>query len=77
MGLFRAISDSGYVIGPLALGALADASSSIRALQVTAATLLLIGLIFAFRAPESLRRESRILTEPAAAPLSDSPPSAG
>src|SRR5690606_39915549 len=28
MGTFRAISDSGYVIGPLALGALADATSS-------------------------------------------------
>jgi MFS transporter, DHA1 family, multidrug resistance protein len=76
MGLFRAISDSGYVIGPLALGALADATSSIRALQVTAATLLAIGLLFAFRAPESLKREPRILPDPASPPLPDSRPPA-
>ena len=63
MGLFRAISDSGYVIGPLALGALADATSSVRALQATAATLLVIGLIFAL-APESLNREPKLLPDP-------------
>ncbi|HEV2129020.1 MAG TPA: MFS transporter [Thermomicrobiales bacterium] len=57
MGLFRAISDSGYVIGPLALGALADATSSVTALRVTAATLLVIGTLFALRAPESLKRD--------------------
>ena len=74
MGLFRAISDSGYVIGPLALGALADATSSVRALQATAATLLVIGLIFAFRAPESLNREPKILPDPAARSLPDSSP---
>lgn len=68
MGTFRAISDSGYVIGPLALGALADATSSVTALRVTAAFLLVIGLMFAFRAPESLKREPRV--------MSDSPPPA-
>lgn len=57
MGTFRAISDSGYVVGPLALGALADSTSSATSLRVTAAVLLAIGLIFAFRAPESLHRE--------------------
>src|SRR5680860_1257832 len=57
MGMFRAISDSGYVIGPLALGALADATSSVTALQVTAAIMLLISFIFAIGAPESLHRE--------------------
>ncbi len=77
MGLFRAISDSGYVIGPLALGALADATSSVRALQATAATLLVIGLIFAFRAPESLKREPRVLPDPAARSLPGSPPPGG
>lgn len=77
MGLFRAISDSGYVVGPLALGALADATSSITALQVTAAALLAVGLLFAFRAPESLRREPRILPDPASPSLPGSSPPAG
>src|SRR5690606_28523099 len=76
MGLFRAISDSGYVIGPLALGALADATSSVRALQATAATLLVIGLIFAFRAPESLKREPKTLPDPASPSLPGSSPPA-
>jgi MFS family permease len=75
MGLFRAVSDSGYVIGPLVLGALADATSSITALRATAATLLAIGLLFAFRAPESLKREPRVLPEAAAPSLpGPSPP---
>ncbi|HYH12538.1 MAG TPA: MFS transporter, partial [Thermomicrobiales bacterium] len=63
MGTFRAIADSGYVVGPLALGALADATSSVTALQVTAAILLVIGLLFAFRAPESLKREASVISE--------------
>lgn len=57
MGTFRAVSDSGYVIGPLALGALADSTSSVMSLQFTAATLLIIGVVFALKAPESLLRE--------------------
>ena len=77
MGLFRAISDSGYVVGPLALGALADATSSVRSLQVTAATLLVIGLIFAFRAPESLKREPRSLPDSASPSLHGPSPPAG
>ena len=77
MGLFRAISDSGYVVGPLALGALADATSSITALRVTAAVLLAVGLLFAFRAPESLTREPRSLPDPASRSLPGSSPPAG
>ena len=76
MGTFRAISDSGYVIGPLALGALADATSSITALQTTAAVLLVIGVIFALRAPESLQRETPVPKGPEASALPDSPPQA-
>ena len=57
MGTFRAISDSGYVVGPLVLGAIADSTSSVTALQVTAVSLFVIGAIFAVRAPESLQRE--------------------
>lgn len=73
MGTFRAISDSGYVIGPLALGALADATTPVMALQTTAAILLVIGIVFAFRAPESLQRESTAPKPPAASVLPDSP----
>ncbi len=58
MGMFRAISDSGYVVGPLLLGALADSTDSVTALQAIAAAMLIIGLTFAFRAPESLHRPS-------------------
>ncbi len=76
MGTFRAFSDSGYVIGPLALGALADATSSITALQVTAGVLLAIGLLFAFRAPESLKKEPTILPDPASPSLPGSSPPA-
>jgi MFS family permease len=77
MGMFRAISDSGYVIGPLALGAIADATDSVAALRVTAATLLVIGLVFALRAPESLKREPPTRRESASPSLSETPPPAG
>ncbi len=77
MGLFRAISDSGYVVGPLALGALADATSSITSLQTTAGVLLAIGLLFAFRAPESLKKSPRMHLEPASRSLSDPSPPEG
>ena len=76
MGMFRAISDSGYVVGPLALGIIADMTSSITALQVTAATLLLAGVLFALRAPESLHREGSRVTAPSAPSLPESPPPA-
>jgi MFS transporter, DHA1 family, multidrug resistance protein len=65
MGMFRAISDSGYVIGPLVLGAIADATSSVTALQATATALLAIGILFALRAPESLHRDLTSHVRPA------------
>lgn len=76
MGTFRAISDSGYVIGPLALGALADATSSVTALQVTAAILFVIGVTFALRAPESLIREPKVISDSTSPNLRDSRPPA-
>jgi MFS family permease len=76
MGMFRAISDSGYVVGPLVLGLIADLTSSVTALQVVAATLLTTGVIFALRAPESLKREHLAATDPAAPSLTESPPPA-
>ncbi len=76
MGAFRAISDSGYVVGPLVLGALADATTSVVALRVIAITLFVIGVVFAVKAPESLQREPVAITEPRAPGLPESPPPA-
>ncbi|CAN5663278.1 MFS transporter [soil metagenome] len=59
MGMFRAISDSGYVVGPLLLGALADSTSSVTALAAIAGAMFVIGVTFAFGAPESLQREPK------------------
>lgn len=54
MGMYRTLSDMGYVIGPLALGMIADLASPDASLVFTAALLLIIGITFAFRAPETL-----------------------
>ncbi len=56
MGLYRALADSGYVVGPLLLGFIADVGSPWAALVFTAILLAGSGLLFAFRAPESLPR---------------------
>lgn len=53
MSWYRSISDSGYVIGPLLLGLIADLFGSETALIVTAVLLLAAGTFFALRAPES------------------------
>lgn len=54
MSMYRALSDSGYVVGPLLLGFIADTVSSDAALLFTGAMLLASGLLFAFRSEESL-----------------------
>jgi MFS family permease len=56
MSWYRSISDSGYVIGPLLLGLIADLISPEAALVFTALMLLAVGVMFAFRAPESHTR---------------------
>lgn len=56
MGMYRTLSDLGYVIGPLALGAIADLVSPDAALVVTAALLASIGVLFALNALETLQR---------------------
>lgn len=53
MSTFRMIGDLGYVVGPLALGALADGAGAAPALWAAAAGLTLTGLAFARWAPES------------------------
>lgn len=56
MGMYRTLSDLGYVIGPIALGGIADLFSPDTALYFTAVLLGIIGLIFALRAKETLIR---------------------
>jgi MFS transporter, DHA1 family, multidrug resistance protein len=53
MGLFRMTGDAGYVLGPLALGLLADIFGPIPALLAAAALLVLVGVAFAVMAPET------------------------
>lgn len=58
MGTFRTLSDSGYVVGPFLLGAIAGFTGTGSALVVTAAMLIVVGAGFALIAPEP-RRETR------------------
>jgi len=52
MSAYRMMADAGYVIGPPALGLLADISSPASAIIVASAVLISIGAMFAFAAPE-------------------------
>jgi MFS family permease len=56
MSTFRLVSDAGYVIGPVALGLLADAVSPDASLIAGAALLVVFGLLFGRLAPETYRR---------------------
>jgi len=53
MSWYRSISDSGYVVGPILLGGLADLVGANFALVFTSGMLLSAGVFFALRAPES------------------------
>lgn len=55
MGLYRALMDVGYVVGPLAIGFMSDQWSIDSALLVTAALSVCSVMLFAIRAPESLQ----------------------
>ncbi len=55
MSTFRMLGDFGYVVGPVALGALADAQGAEAALWVAAGGLIASGLAFARYAPETYR----------------------
>ena len=52
---YRMLSDLGYVIGPIALGAAADLFGADVALGVTALLLVLVSVAFWRSAPESFR----------------------
>ena len=57
MGTFRTLSDVGYVIGPILLGAIADGLGMTTALIVASVMLVAVALLFAQRAPESYNRD--------------------
>lgn len=56
MGAYRMLSDAGYVLGPLLLGALADSGGMDAAFWAAASVLVAAALLFAKLAPETLPR---------------------
>lgn len=56
MSAFRGISDIGYVVGPIALGLLADAASGETAMLLCGLLLYLVAGAFGLWAPETHRR---------------------
>jgi MFS transporter, DHA1 family, multidrug resistance protein len=59
MSTFRMTADAGYVIGPLALGLIADLYGPVVSLLGAAALLLLVGAAFAILAPETHPRREQ------------------
>jgi DHA1 family multidrug resistance protein-like MFS transporter len=55
MSLYRTLADAGYVIGPIVLGLVADGFGVETALATGASLLAGVGLLFAWRAPETYR----------------------
>jgi len=55
MSAYRMLSDLGYVLGPLALGAVTDLLGADVALGSTAVLMIAVALLFAQRAPETWR----------------------
>lgn len=56
MGVYRTLSDLGYVVGPLSIGLLADQISPVFALLVVAASFVVIVAPFMLFAPETRRK---------------------
>ena len=55
MSLYRMLADSGYVVGPIALGLLTDLASPEAALWAGAGLLVVVAALFARLAPETYR----------------------
>jgi MFS family permease len=55
MSSFRMVGDAGYVIGPLALGLVADLYGATVALLLGASLVIIVGALFAMAAPETYR----------------------
>jgi DHA1 family multidrug resistance protein-like MFS transporter len=62
MSTFRMIAETGYVIGPLVLGGVADLFGANSALGATAAFMAVVGLLFWALAPEKSRRRPAAAT---------------
>jgi MFS transporter, DHA1 family, multidrug resistance protein len=58
MSFFRTVGDAGYVIGPLALGMVADLYGPTVALLLGASLVSGVGVVFAAAAPETYRAPS-------------------
>jgi multidrug resistance protein len=58
MSSFRMLAETGYVLGPLVLGLVADVFGANAALGWTAAFLVVVGLLFGMFAPEKRRRRA-------------------
>lgn len=61
MGIFRTLSDLGYVIGPLVIGILADGVGPVAALFCIAALFVVVATAFLIYAPET-RRKLKVLS---------------
>jgi MFS family permease len=55
MSSYRMVSESGYIVGPILLGWIADRSGAEAALYATAAIFAVSCVLFAFFAPETKR----------------------
>ncbi len=64
MGLYRTFGDAGFVIGPVALGGLADLTGFGPALTFNAMVLVSIAVLFAIFARETLRRPPILSAQP-------------
>jgi predicted MFS family arabinose efflux permease len=56
MSLYRTLADSGYVVGPIVLGLVTDGFGIETALGIGATLLAVVGVLFAWRAPETYQR---------------------
>jgi MFS family permease len=70
-GIYRTVADLGYVIGPIFLGWLAQAQGYRAPLLLTAAMLVVVGLLFARLAPEPHKPRPRVTSRPPVATTSD------
>jgi hypothetical protein len=55
MSTYRMLADLGYVVGPVLLGILTDLAGADVALASSAAAMLAMAALFAWRAPETYR----------------------
>jgi len=60
MSAYRMLSETGYVAGPLLIGLAADALGTNAALWLVAVFMTVVGLLFAWLAPETRPRRSRV-----------------